>query len=117
MRYGMLIVVLLVGCASQAVQDFDKRANQVQPGMSFAEASGVMGPPKNRQFSGRQEALQWCETSFVSGSADSYLVGYFYDGKLVTTNTYRNSAYGTCESFFKPVQWLTPDRIIEIRAR
>jgi hypothetical protein len=117
MRFTLFGFALLAGCASQAVQDFDQRANRVQPGMSIAEATAVMGAPKNRQFSGKQEALQWCETSFVSGSADSYLIGYFYDGKLLTTNTYRNRMRGTCESFFQPVQWISPDRIIELRAR
>ena len=116
-RTTIAATAMLAGCVSTGVVDFDQRANQVQPGMKVAEVAAIMGTPKNRQFSGRQEALQWCETSYMSGSADSYFVGYFYDGALIATSTYRNRARGTCESFFQPIQWIPPDRIIELRHR
>jgi hypothetical protein len=85
--------------------------------MTQEQAEAVMGPAKNKQFSGPQEALQWCETSMSSGTLDSYVVGIFVDGKLLQTSTYRNGQRGYCESFFKPVKWGRPDRIIEWRQR
>lgn len=114
-----LLAILLVGCATpdRGVMDFDKRATALQPGMTTSQAAQLMGPPKNRQFSGDQEALQWCETSFSSGTTDSFVVAIFYDGRLVQTSTYRNSGRGYCESFFRPIEWVRPDRIIELRRR
>ena len=116
---ALLLPLLLTSCVSvsQSVHQFDQRATKLEPNMSIADAIAVMGQPKNRQFSGQQEALQWCETSYSSGSADSYLLAFFYDGRLLTTNTYNNWARGTCESFFRRVEWLPPDRIIELRSR
>jgi hypothetical protein len=76
-----------------------------------------MGPPQNTQFSGKNEAWQYCQTEFVN---DSFVVVWFYDGQVTGLNTYRDSAgdMGFCSSHFRSINWEdAPDFSVEVRSR
>lgn len=117
----VVFLLNLTACATgpdRNVSDFDQRATQINFEMTKNQAQEIMGLPKNRQFSGSQEALQWCETSHTRGTADSYLVVNVYNGQVIGLNTYRGSYQGYCESFFSPIEWIKePEKVIELRTR
>ena len=94
-----------------------KRVNLIAPGMSKKEVLGILDAPGNRQFKGKDEAWQYCQTS-VWGTTDKYAVVWFFDGKVTGMNTYQQSGIGMCETFFKTVNWENaPDHTIEFRER
>ncbi|MEO8203623.1 MAG: hypothetical protein ABI630_07145 [Betaproteobacteria bacterium] len=110
------LVLALPGCASVTsglVADrdlylFESKMHDVDFGMNKARVQQVMGPPRNRVYEGSQEAWLWCQTSNSPKFADLYLTVYFHNGQVAGIHTYGNRAEGTCENFFRRVEWL-PD--------
>ena len=112
----ILCSVLLSGCAGRiALQD---KPAQITPGMTKQELQSLLGPPQNRQFSGSNEAWQYCATDYTGFESDSYLLVWINSGVVTGMQTYRNTLIGTCESFFRTVKWDEAlDATVEIRKR
>ena len=84
--------------------------------MTAEEVRISMGEPQNRQFQGENEAWQYCSTDYSGFEADHYVLIWLYKGTVTGMQTYRNTLYGSCESFFRTVDWEeAPDVSIEIR--
>lgn len=118
-RSGLAFVtatILLSGCVStnSSLANF----SQIQPGMSSQSVAQIMGAPQDRQFNGSQEAWQYCSTDLSGFQGDQYVLIWF-QGQLVTgLQTYRNTLVGTCETYFRTVNWdEAPDVVLEIRQR
>lgn len=116
----------LAGCATvtsglAADRDlylFESSVEDVQFGMSKTRVQQVMGVPRNRLYQGSQEAWQWCQTSSGPKFADAFLVVYFFNGQVSGIHTYGNRAEGTCENFFRRVEWLAdPAAAVAARVR
>jgi len=86
--------------------------------MSGSELRFAMGEPQDRQFKGTNEAWQYCATDYSGLKADDYVLVWLANDAVTGMQTYRNSKKGTCESFFRTVDWeQAPDTSIEIRQR
>ena len=57
----ILCVIFAVSCASTKKTDYSNRSLLISSGMSKQEVIDIMGNPGNRQFSGNDEAWQYCE--------------------------------------------------------
>lgn len=112
MKYLILIVFVLTGCAS-----FDPAYTQIQPKQTRAEVIALLGTPEDRQFSGKNEAWQYCRTG-TSFGVSGYRVVWFYDSKVTGLTNYSLRRPGSCEAHFEPMKWENaPDKIIEVRNR
>ena len=108
----ILIVFTFSGCGTLA-----KKAVLINPGDDKTTVMRIMGPPEDRQFSGLNEAWQYCETD-AGITYDDYRIVWFYDGKVSGITSYKNSEFGVCASFFKSIRWEdAPDATIEVRER
>jgi hypothetical protein len=118
MKFVVLVLaaILLTACASQS--RIAKQSSGIRPGMSGSELRTVLGEPQNRQFKGKNEAWQYCATDFSGFEADHYVLVWLNSDVVTGMQTYRNREFGTCESFFRTVDWeQAPDTAIEIRQR
>ena len=128
--FGLFVSCLsIVGCVSApsieknnwTIQPIE-RAVELRPGLAESEVSAIMGTPITREFSGRGAALQWCATG-MSGSStpfDRFVIGFFYDGKLVGTRNYHNAGrnvHGDCSTLYRSIEWRPSDKVIEYRQR
>jgi len=112
----LVFILLLQACASHSL--IIKNSASIRPGMSSSELRQLMGEPQNRQFKGKDEAWQYCSTDYSGFEADHYVLVWLFDGVVTGMQTYRNTRFGTCESFFRTVNWEeAPDAAIEIRQR
>ena len=104
----------LPGCASvtsglAADRDlylFESKVQDVEFGMSKTRVQHILGPPRERLYEGSQEAWLWCQTSTTPKFADAYITVYFFSAQVAGIHTYGNRAEGTCENFFRRVEWL-----------
>ncbi len=85
---------------------FDAKMQDVEFGMSKARVQQLMGPPRERLYQGSQEAWLWCQTSSSPKFADAYITVHFFNAQVAGIHTYGNRAEGTCENFFRRVEWL-----------
>jgi len=85
---------------------FDAKMQDVEFGMSKARVQQLMGPPRERLYQGSQEAWLWCQTSSSPKFADGYITVHFFNAQVAGIHTYGNRAEGTCENFFRRVEWL-----------
>ena len=107
-----MLVGLIGGCAT-----VDPVFNEINLGDSKAVVINKLGSPENRQFSGKNEALQYC-TAGTSFGVSTYNIIWLYDGKVSGSNSYNLSRAGSCSGHFKMLNWEdAPDAIIEIRDR
>ena len=121
-----LLACALAGCggiASGLMADrdlylFESKAQDVEFGMSKTRVQQVMGAPKQRLYDGGQEAWLWCQTSNSPNLADAFLTAYFFNAQVVGIHTYGNRAEGTCENFFRRVEWLAdPQKAMAAKQR
>lgn len=68
----LLTLTFFVGCAA-INQSTMERTALVNPGMEKEKVLEILGPPGNRQFKGKGEAWQYCQTS-VLGTTDKFAV-------------------------------------------
>src|SRR4051812_16913678 len=117
---------LLAGCgtvASGLMSDrelylFESHSADVDFGMNKTRVQQIMGVPKNRLYEGNQEAWLWCQTSTSPQRADAFLTVYFHQARVAGIHTYGNRAEGTCETFFRRVEWLAdPEKSMAARQR
>jgi hypothetical protein len=116
MKYLIPISCLffIYGCSGGLTED----SLRINPGQSKNQVLKIMGPPGNRQFEGKDEAWQYCQTDYVGFSGDDYVVVWFYDGVVTGLTTYKNYLIGDCSAFYKSVRWEDkPDVTIEHRKR
>ena len=114
--YFIVLLVFLQACASQS--PIIKNSAIIKAGMSDDELRETVGEPQNRQFEGKNEAWQYCSTDYSGFEADHYVLVWLADNIVTGMQTYRNTLYGTCESFFRTVNWEeAPDTSIEFRER
>jgi len=96
-------------------QGLSQKQNFISPGQSRDEVINILGIPGNKQFNGKDEAWQYCQNGLIT---DSYVVVWFYDGKVTGMNSYNSTASGNCPLYFRTVNWQNaPDRTIEYRIR
>ena len=102
-------ILFLSSCANVTTQSVD-----LEPGMSKAELTSILGKPGKKQISGIAEAWQYCNTGFA---ADNYIIVWLVNDEVVETQDYLNTVgVGACSSFFKSVDWKeAPDKILELR--
>lgn len=106
----------LAGCGGMAsglmadgdLYRFESKMEDVEFGMSKTRVQQIMGPPRQRLYEGNQEAWLWCQTSNSPKLPDAFMTVYFYHAQVAGIHTYGNRAEGTCEHFFRRVEWL-PD--------
>lgn len=111
----IVIFLFFFGCAPSQLMN---KSLMINAGQTKEDVLKIIGNPGNRQFQGKDEAWQWCETDYSGFAGDDYLVVWFYEGKVTGITTYKNTRYGNCEMFYRTVNWQdAPDRTIEIRNR
>ena len=96
----------------------DKKSVLINAGDSKEQVLKIMGPPDDRQFKGKDEAWQYCQTGAGFGYHD-YRIIWFYNEKVTGINSYKSTRPGvSCVTDIKAVRWEdAPDRAIEIRER
>ena len=124
LRAGLIAALLVLGPAGcgmmpdRGLSTFASKSADVDFGMTKVQVQHIMGVPRNRLYSGSQEAWQWCETSNSPNQADLFLTAYFYNGRVAGVHTYFNRAEGTCDNFFRRVEWLTdPEKAMAAKER
>lgn len=91
---------------------------QVSNGMAAAQVQQLLGPPQNRQFSGSDEAWQYCETDYTGFAGDQYVLIWLNNGRVAGLERYTNTLFGTCETYFRQVRFEdAPDMTVELRGR
>ena len=121
------IAFMIVGCAHQkTVQPVNWTTQQIQnsvllqPKMTEQEVIQILGNPITKEFEGMGSALQWCKTG-MGGTRfpyDRFLIGFFYNGKLVGTRNYtnkNNNTFGDCATLYREIEWTPSDTVIEYR--
>lgn len=78
---------------------------QVTVGDSKSKVLSIMGNPGNRQFSGTNEAWQYCQTDIWGMSGDDYIVVWFRNGNVSAVTSYKNTNYGDCSMFYREIDW------------
>ena len=97
---------------------FSSNSADVDFGMSKVQVQQIMGAPRNRLYSGSQEAWQWCQTSNSAAQADLFLTAYFFNGRVSGVHTYVSRAEGICDNFFRRVEWLDdPEKAMAAKVR
>ena len=108
---GAAISCLATGCGT-----LEKKAALIDVGDSKQEVIALMGPPDDRQATGRLEALQYCQTGAGFGYND-YRVIWIQDGVVSGFNSYKSSGT-TCKGAMREVRWEdAPDVTVEVRQR
>ena len=108
-RCGRLVAILVVSaCAS--VRPAPTTAVTVQPGDARARVLEQLGEPSDRQFSGDDEALQFCKTTgnvLLDSQAGEYTVVWLFKGRVTGVTTYREvlGSFKKCESAFRSIRW------------
>lgn len=95
---GVVSLLLLSGCTSSLLQ----KSVMINNEQTKQDVLQNLGTPEDRQFSGENEAWQYCSTGMAS---DDYVVVYFYKNKVKKMTTYKNSRGGACSSFFRTINW------------
>jgi len=112
----MIITTLLLFLT--ACGTLQKKAVLINLGDTNDQVLKIMGPPDDRQFNGKNEAWQYCQTGAGFGYHD-YRVFWFYDGKVTGVNSYKSSRpASSCVTDIKPINWdEAPDMTVEIRKK
>ena len=108
-----ILTLLIAACGG-----LEKKSVLINIGDNKEQVLNIMGPPDDRQLSGKNEAWQFCQTGAGFGYHD-YRTIWFYDGKVTGINSYKSSRPGaSCVTDIKPIKWENaPDRTLEIRQR
>ena len=123
LRLTLVAAALGLGACGTMMPDselskFSSNSARVDFGMSKVQVQQIMGVPRNRLYSGSQEAWQWCETSNSPNQSDLYLTAYFHNGRVAGIHTYFNRAEGPCDNFFRRVEWLDdPEKAMAAKVR
>ena len=123
--FALVLALALAGCGGIStimpnveLSSFISKASDVEFGMTKTQVQWVMGVPRNRVYEGNQEAWLWCQTSTDPSRADAYLTVYFHNARVAGIHTYGNRAEGTCENFFRRVEWLAdPEKSMAAKQR
>ena len=94
----LLLCVLTSGCATTS--QLMHTSMSITAGQTPDDVTQLLGPPKNRQWNGAEEAWQYCHTDIWGLSGDDYVVVWFVDHKVTGVTTYKNTNFGNCEMFF-----------------
>lgn len=106
MSFGGCATVTSGLAADRDLYMFESKLDDVEFGMTKTRVQQIMGPPRERLYQGSQEAWLWCQTSNSPKFADAFLVLHFFNAQVIGIHTYGNRAEGTCENFFRPVEWI-----------
>lgn len=105
-------LVFLAGCGT-----LDGKTALIDPGASKKDVIAVMGAPEDRQFSGPDEAWQYCQTGAGFGYNDHKII-WFSAGQVIGVTSYRTQGPPSCASRFRRINWQDrPDTTIELRRR
>jgi hypothetical protein len=114
-------LLALSACSTRKIVDTSswtrqpvERAVDFRAGTSVNEVIQIMGKPIAHDFGVKGAAMQWCHTG---ESADRFVVGFFYNEKLVGMRSYTGGGYGDCATQYKNIEWRPSDTVIEYRFR
>lgn len=109
----LLALSTSLSCAGMYLRD---KANDIQPGQHRDYVISILGPPDDRQFRAKNEALQWCAKGTFG---NDNLIVWFKDSKVTGLNSYSTHAVsGSCTNQLKEVRWENaPDAVVEVRKR
>lgn len=102
--YVIFFIVILSSCAAQS--KLSSNAVNVRVGMTDSELMALMGAPGNRQFSGENEAWQYCSSSYPN--PNSYVLVWLKQGAVTGMQTYEREytiSTAGCSSGFITVSW------------
>lgn len=105
---GIFALLVLSSCAS--LRNAPTAAVTIQPGESRARVLEQLGEPGDRQFSGDDEALQFCKTTgnmVVAAQVGEYTVVWLFRGRVTGVTTYREvlGTFKKCDSAFRSMSW------------
>lgn len=107
-----ILLIFFSGCVTK-----NKALLEINPGDTKASVIKKLGNPENRQFKGKNEAIQYCTTG-TSFGVSTFDIIWLYDGKVTGVNSYNLSRAGICSGHFERVKWENaPTHIIEVRDR
>lgn len=113
---ALVLSLAITGCAAQAPIALNSAG--IQNGMTASEVTSIMGAPKNRQFSGDNEAWQYCATDMTGFAGDQYVLIWLYKNRVSGLETYTNTLMGSCETYFRQISFEdAPDSTVEVRYR
>lgn len=102
-----LAVVIAAGCATAGI--LAGPAASLQRGDPKARVMEALGAPGDRQFSGDDEALQYCRRarSTLEGTEGEFTVVWLYKERVTGVTTYREVLgwFSGCASAFRTVNW------------
>lgn len=99
----LLFVITFAACATP--RHLKVKASALQTGQTKEQVVAILGFPQNVQSKGKIEVWQWCRTDFSGRYGDSYVVVWFDESVVSDISTYKNWQLGTCEKFFRAVNW------------
>ena len=88
--FGLTFGAMLAGCSVNNLGIPADRVAKIRPGSTASMVRDSLGEPQNRQFSGKQEAWQYCrDRDPWKGGKHRYTVVWFVDGNVsgLTTDT------------------------------
>lgn len=94
------ILVLIFCCACASIT---KKSMLLNPGMSKQEVLNILGTPDGRSFKGEDEAWQYQE--IVGFGQCSYIIAWFYQGRLVAATNRRGGSVAGCGLGSREVDW------------
>ena len=116
MRTSMSVIALVLSLFVADCGTLDNKTILLNVGDSKERVIEVMGPPKDRQIHGQQEAWQYCVSGAGFGWNDHKII-WLNAGRVTGINSCRSSVSG-CSGGIQPVRWESaPDSVLEIRPR
>ena len=115
LQIGLAVAgMFVIACATAGPRSAS--ASALQRSDTRAKVIETMGEPDNRQFSGDDEALQYCRktgNALLASEAGEYTVVWLHRGFVTGVTTYNETLLPlkSCKSAFRPIRWEeAPDR-------
>jgi hypothetical protein len=113
--FVLAFCILFTACAP-AASSFMSNGSRVQPSQTTNDVVAIMGRPQQSQTNGQLAAWQYCVTDYSTWpSRGIYQIVWFSNSVVYGTSSYNFSINGSCESFFRTIDWNSPDISIEIK--
>ncbi|MEI8015297.1 MAG: CsgG/HfaB family protein [Nitrospira sp.] len=103
MRTSIAAIALVLSLFVASCGTLDSKTILLNVGDSKARVLEVMGPPKDRQIHGQQEAWQYCVSGAGFGWNDHKII-WLNAGRVTGINSYRSGVTG-CSGGIEPIRW------------